>query len=113
MVQKFDGFSIVHALTLCLSSLSPTHGSVHQESGFGGLQNHQRKINESCFPFYPEAFVLGDSTVFTTLEALPCDTVLRPTSSPSSGRMSPVFGIIIHFPILLLSTFVQKCLNST
>lgn len=63
------------------------------------------------FPFY-ELFVLGDSTVCTTLVALSRDTVLRSTSPPSFGRNASVFGFIVHVPIPLLSTYVQKFLNS-
>lgn len=74
--------------------------------------SEEHKEEESSFPFYLEVFVPGDSTVFTTLVALPSDTVLRSSCPPFSGRMSSVFGIIIHLPIPLLSTFVQKFVNS-
>lgn len=74
--------------------------------------SEENKQEESSFPVYPEVFVPGDSTGFTTLVALPSDAVLRSTSPPFSGRVSSVFGIIIHPPIPLLSTFVQKFVSA-
>lgn len=74
--------------------------------------SEENKQEESSFPVHPEVFVPGDSTGFTPLVALPSDAVLRSTSPPFSGRVSSVFGIIIHPPIPLLSTFVQKFVSS-
>lgn len=51
---------------------------------FGSSKPAEENKRE-LFPFY-ELFVLGDSTVCTTLVALPCDSVLRSTSPPSFGR---------------------------
>lgn len=85
VLQRFGGFSIVHVLTVSFLLVSRPWFSATR-AWFGSSKPEGNKQGKSCFLLSLEVFVLGANTGCTTLIALPCDTVLRSTSSPSSGK---------------------------